>query len=214
MRFLVALVAALAVVPVALAGDPRAERQRLNAADMALARKATVRASDLTPGWRRMPVGNVAGEVPRCPGYAPDFSRFTITGRSRSAFQHPAGASIVSSVEVYPSRAQAVGDYRLGTQPGLARCLRLLLDRDFAAMPGVDARIVSSRRVPAPALGERSAAYRLAAEFRANGRVIRLFIDVIALQRGRSLAAVFYTGVYEPVADRASVARAVAARMR
>lgn len=212
---LAAAVVLLALVPAALAGtDPRAEQLRLTAADNALARRATVQAGDLSAGWRRVPAGADESEVPTCPGYAPDFSRFVITGKSRSAFQSGVGASIVSSVEVYRSRRDAVGDFRLGTQPAVARCLKHLLDKAFAGVESMDAEVISSRRIPAPKLGERAAAYRLVAELTANGVSVKVYIDVLVFQRGRSIAALFFTGAFEPVGGRTAVARAVAARLR
>jgi hypothetical protein len=212
---LAAFVALLALAPAALAGsDPRAEQVRLNAADNALAKRATVQLTDLSGGWRRISAGADESEVPTCPGYAPDFSRFTITGKSRSAFQSGIGSSIVSSIEVFRSRSDAVGDFRLGTQPAVARCLKHLLDKQFAAVQTMDARVVSSRRVPAPKLGERSAGYRLAAELIANGVSLKIYIDVLVFQRGRSIAAIFFTGAFEPVEGRTAVGRAVAGRLR
>jgi hypothetical protein len=212
---LAALVVLLALAPAALAGsDPRAEQVRLNAADNALAKRATVRLADLAGGWRRVSAGADESEVPTCPGYAPDFSRFVITGKSRSAFQGALGSSIVSSVEVFRSRRDAVGDFELGTQPAVARCLKHLLDKQFTAVQTVDARVVSSRRVPAPRLGERSAGYRLAAKLTANGLSVDVYVDVLVFQRGRSIAALFFTGAFEPVDGRNAVGRAVAARLR
>lgn len=213
---LAAVLILLALVPAAaLAGtDPRAEQLRLNAADNALARRATVQAGDLSAAWRRVPAGANESEVPSCPGYAPDFSRFTITGKSRSAFQQPTGASIVSSVEVYRSRSDAVGDFRLGTQPAVAGCLKRLLDEEFADVGAVKAEVVSSRRVPAPRVGERAAAYRLVAEVGVSGTSLKVYIDVLVFQRGRSIAALFFTGAFEPLPGRAALARVVAARLR
>jgi hypothetical protein len=214
-RLAAVLVLLALAAPAALAGtDPRAEQVRLNKADQALARRATVRVGDLSAGWRRISAGADESEVPTCPGYAPDFSRFVITGKSRSAFQSGVGASIISSVEVYRSRSDAVGDFQLGTQPAVARCLRHLLDRQFDAVQTVLGKVVSSRRVPAPKLGERAAAYRLVAELTSNGVSLKVYVDVLVFQRGRSIAALFFTGAFEPVGGRTPVARAVAARLR
>ena len=214
-RIAAVLVLLALAAPAALAGpDPRAEQLRLNAADNALARRATVRLGDLSAGWRSVPAGAESSEVPSCPGYAPDFSRFVITGESRSAFQNGAGGSIVSSVEVFRSRGDAVGDFRLGTQAAVARCLQRLLDRAFAGVKGLEARVVSSRRVPAPKVGERAAAYRLVAELGVGGASLKVYVDVLVVQRGRSIAALFFTGAFEPLPGRTALARVVAARLR
>jgi hypothetical protein len=215
MRLAAALLALLVLVPAGLAGtDPRAEQERLTPADMALARKATLQPGDLAAGWRRISPGSGESKVPSCPGYAPDFSKFTITGKSQSAFAHPSRGSILSNVEVYRSNAQAAGDFQLGTRPPVARCLKVLLDEVFSAGQGFTARVVSSKQLTAPRIGERAAAYRLVAEVTASGTQLELYIDVLVFQRGRSIGGLFFTGAFEPVKGQAALARAVAARLR
>jgi hypothetical protein len=215
MRSAAALLVVLALVPVAIAGtDPRLEQERLTAADMALARAATLQRGDLAGGWRRMTATPQDGTVPSCPGYRPDFSKFTITGKSQSAFQHVGGATILSHVEVYRSRAQAVADFRLGTQPPVARCLGRLLEEGLGGAQGFTAKVVSSRQVTAPRLGERSAAYRVVAEVTASGTTVKLYLDMVVIQRGRSIGGLFFTGAFQPVEGQAALARAVAARLR
>jgi hypothetical protein len=215
MRFAAALLLLLALVPAGLAAtDPRAEKERLIPADMALAERATLQSSDLTQAWKRIAPASNDTKVPSCPGYRPDFSRFTITGKHQSAFESAAGATILSNVEVYSSRAQAVGDFRLGTQPPVARCLGRLLEQALGSASPLDVRVTSSRRTAAPRVGERSAAYRLVAEMAAGGQTVRLYLDVFVFQRGRSIAGLFFTSVFQPLKDQAPLARAVAARLR
>lgn len=215
MRLLVALLAVLALVPAALAAtDPRAEKQRLNAADMALAKRATLQRADLGSVWREIAPSSSEASVPNCPGYAPDFSRFTITGKSHSAFQSPMGATIYSNVEVYRSRAEAVGDFKLGARPALARCLEIVLDKGLPAGRGFTVEVVSSRQIAAPRVGERAAAYRLIAEVTAGSAQLELYVDVLVFQRGRSIGGLISTGAFQPVARQAAIARAVASRLR
>ncbi len=215
MRSAAALLVLLVLVPAGLAGtDPRAEKERLTPADMSLARKAALQRGDLPAGWTPLVTRASDGKVPSCPDYRPDFSRFTITGKSQTAFQHAAGASIFSSIEVFRSRAQAVGDFRLGTTPQVARCLKVLLNKALAQARGFTAEIVSSRQVAAPRIGERSAAFRLVAEIGAGGPALTLYIDVLVFQRGRSIAVLSFTGASQPVKGQAPLARAVASRLR
>jgi hypothetical protein len=208
--------AALVIVGAALAArDPRAEKERLNPRDMALARNELVERADLAPGWRRTPSSPDDDEPTRCPGWNPDFSAFTITGKAKADFRHSrAGASILSTAEVYATRRQAVGDFRVGAKPGLARCLRSLLDEAFSRQRGLEARVVSSRMVRGPVIGERSATYRVVARVRAGGSSIPAYFDVHFFQRGRSIAGLFFTGFGTRVPDQAALARTVAARLR
>jgi hypothetical protein len=212
--------AALVLVTLAAVGstlaarDPRAEKQRLTPRDMTLARSELLVRSDLAPGWRRTPSSPDDDEPTRCPGWNPDFSAFTITGKAKADFEHgQAGASILSTAEVYATRSQAVGDFRTGAKPGLVRCLRVLLDRGFRR-GGVDANIVSARMTRGPRIGERSVTYRVVARIRAGGASAPAFFDVHFFQRGRSIAGLLVTGVGVRVPDQLALARTVAARLR
>ena len=211
---LVALVAAATAVSAALGANPRAEKERLNTADMALARRAALSLDDLDPAWRRIAIP-ATDETFTCPGFNPDFSAFTITGKARSAFSRGTAGSILSAVDVLATRSQAVADFRLGTKPALARCLRYATEQGFAnAGPGVSARVVSSSVVPAPRVGERRVGVRLVARFAAGGRTLPLYVDVLVVQRGRSIAVLMFTGLAERISGQTALARAVAARLR
>ena len=68
--------------------------------------------------------------------------------------------------------------------------------------------------VPAPKLGERSAAYDVAAKLDGNGVSFPVFVDVVVVQRGRSIAALVFTGVGSRLPSRHYVATSVTARLR
>ena len=211
------LVAVLAIVASALAApDPRAEKERLNPRDTALARSGLLRPADLAPGWQRTPSGPDDDEPTRCPGWSPDFSAFTITGKARADFEHArAGAAILSTVEVYPSNRQAIGDFRTGAKPGLTRCLRSLLNEGFRqGGQGVQARVVSARMLRSPRIGDRSATYRLVARVRSAGTSVPAYFDLHVFQRGRSIGGLFFTGTGVRVPDQLALARTVAGRLR
>jgi hypothetical protein len=79
--------------------DPHDEQERLRPADMALARRTTLKATDLASGWKRMPAPSDDDDS-KCPGFDPDFSAFTITGKAQSIFARQGGGVVVSVVEV------------------------------------------------------------------------------------------------------------------
>src|SRR5437899_3434608 len=115
-----------------LARDPHAEKRQHTSAGMALARRVLLRQDDVGPDWTRVAVPKTNSTLD-CPGFNPDFSRFTITGESKVLYTYRSLDQILSTSEVYPSRAEAVGDFRLGAQPGLAGCLRHVLVRTLSA---------------------------------------------------------------------------------
>jgi len=209
---LVAAVFALGTAAALAATDPHHEQERLRPADMTLARRTTLRAADLASGWKRMPVGS--DDDSKCPGFDPDFSAFTITGKASSLFARQGGGAVVSAVEVYKTRAQAIGDFRTGAKPALAKCLRHVFELGLARGTGGTARTISSRMVPAPRVGERSALYRLGGKLTIQGRTIRVYMDVLAFQRGRSITSLVSSGLGGPIRGQTAVARRIAARMR
>lgn len=209
---LVAAVFAFGTAAALAATDPHDEQERLRPADMALARRTTLKATDLASGWKRMPVPSEDDDS-KCPGFDPDFSAFTITGKARSVFARQAGAAI-SAVEVYATRAQAIGDFRTGAKPAVAKCIRHAFETDVARGAGGTARTMSSRMVAAPRVGERSVLYRLVGTLTVQGRTVRVYMDVLAFQRGRSITALFSSGFGGPIRGQTAVARLIAARMR
>jgi hypothetical protein len=213
----VVLVAAADLVTAASAlpgRDPRLEKLAIRAADQARAKRAVLRPSEVPAGWTRLPTNARDDAPPTCPGYRPDFSRFTITGQAESAFQQR-GRSILSRVEVYESRADARGDYALGTAPPTARCLGLTLRRQLgAASLGFTAEVASARQVAAPRLGERSAAYRIVVTLSSGSARATVYIDVVVFLQGRAIAGLFFTSAPKPLEGRTALARLVAARLR
>lgn len=207
---LVVAVFALASTAAFAATNPHNERELLRPADMALARRATIKATDLVSGWKRMPV---AGDESKCPGFDPDFSAFTITGKASSLFVQLGGGAVLSAVEVYKTRAQAVGDFRTGAKPAFAKCLRYAFEKDIARGAGGTAKTKWSRMVAAPRVGERSALYRLVGTLSVRGQTIRVYMDVLAFQRGRSVTALISSGFGGRLSGQTTLARVIAARM-
>lgn len=207
-----AVVASLACAVTAAARDPRLEQLRLNAADNALARKIAVKQSEVGPGWRKVAIPD-SNEQLTCPGFNPNLSRFTITGKATTAYSQPTGASVVSAIEVYESRADAAGDFRAAATPAVARCLKFALEREFAA-GSVPVRVRSARVVAAPRLGDRRIAYRVVAGIDTGAQVLNVYFDVIVIQRGRSIAALFFTAPLRPLPRQRPLAARVASRMR
>ena len=68
--------------------------------------------------------------------------------------------------------------------------------------------------VTAPRVGERAAGYRVVMTISALGTSFRVYFDSLVFQRGRSVAAVAFTGARQPLPGQVALARVVAARMR
>jgi hypothetical protein len=193
--------------------DPRAEQLRLNPRDGALARSVALTRSDLGAGWTPSPVPKDEG--PACRSFSPDLSRFTITGKAHTMFADARGSSVQSVVEVYATRAQAAGDFLASAKPAQTGCLREALLYARREVPdGVTLSVVSARMLRAPRIGERAASYRLVGKLESRGVSFPLYMDLLVVQRGRTMVALFSTGFQRPVAGQLALARKLAARMR
>jgi hypothetical protein len=206
------LACSLLVSAVALAGEPRLEQKRLRPADMALARATTLRASDLSRGWVRRPAQKPRNELPTCPGVDMDFSMFTITGTASSRFEQQR-ATIDSHVEVFESQSDAARDFRKATTAPVLRCVGRWLRQELTReVPG--ARVVSSKLVARPRVGQQAIHHRIVLEIQAGGGTVRVYVDLIAFQRGRTGVSLTFGNVGSPLRGELAVARSIAARAR
>lgn len=219
MRSFAALLALITILTASAAAavNPRAEKVRLRPVDVSLAKRAVLQQADVGPDWSRVPTQPRSDSQFACASFKPDFSAFTVTGRASASFREASspGAQIDSTVAVFRTKAQAAGDFRLGAKPQLARCLADELRRAFRGYPdGVEGKLLSSKMVPAPKLGERSAAYAFTARLSGNGNSLPVFVDVIAVQQGRSIAAIVFTSVGSRLPSRQYYAASVTDRLR
>jgi hypothetical protein len=216
MRIAASALAVAAVFAGAAAGawDPRSEKIRPRPADVALAKQAVLSQDDVGPDWVQLPTRKRDGSQFTCASFRPDYSRFTVTGQAHASFRQ-SGAQIDSSVAIFKTRVQAVGDFRLGAKPQLARCLASQLRQTFRTYPeGVRGTVLSSKMVRAPKLGEQAAGYAIEARLSGNGTTVPVFVDVFAVQRGRSIAALVFTALRSRLPSQRYFASAVTDRLR
>jgi hypothetical protein len=192
-------------------GRFRPEQKSLRSADVALAKRTTVRAADLSSGWVRTAPNQSPDQKLDCPGVDLDFSRFTITGTARTKFEQ-AGASIESYVEVYKSRADAAGDFRKGSQPGALACIARLLDKE--ARRDGRSRVVAARSLADPPVGDQAMAYRIVLSVATDSGAVRVYVDFLGFQRGRTAVLLAFTAARDPITRRVPLARTVVARAR
>jgi len=173
------LVLAGVASPAGVERSPRLEHLALRAADVKLARKAIIRASDLASNWKGGEAKAGNNDAPDCSWQ--DFSPFTITGQAESDFGLT-GARIISQAQVFARRAHAVGDFRLDTREGTAACE----GRVFAKALGHAVKLVSAQSLAPPKIGDHAAAYRFV--LRTGSTLI--YFHVIEFVRDRTLAGV------------------------
>jgi hypothetical protein len=192
---LVALLAAL-LTSTALAGVGDRERRAINAHDQAWAKRINLTLRDLPAGFRQGPAtadsSNDSGLT--CAGFSPDLSRFTITGEASSRqFASASGAVIFSSAEIFRTAGDQRGDWALTARPAALACLRTMLQGAL----GTTAR-VSTTVQSAPHLGDRSIFFRATVALAANGVKAKVWLDVLAVARGRGDATLGMISVRTP----------------
>jgi hypothetical protein len=208
----------LFVLPsVALAtGGSNDETERLNRADMTLAKRTAVHKSDLAPGWRLVRSGPPESSDEPCTTFDPDLSAFVLTGKHETSFAlNSAGAQIVSDVGVFRNVRDAAADFKASAKPGLLGCLRAAVLTGLREA-NVRARITSSRMSTTPRVGAQSVSYHVVVRVDATKSVPRftMYADVLGFRQGRSQAILTFTAPFTPVRGQAALARTVARRMQ
>jgi len=210
-RLLACLALALVVAAPAAARNPRLEHLALEPADMESARNAVLRASDLGKGWTATVENARDDSAPDCAFQ--DYSKFTITGEAQTRFSQ-SGASVVSRVEVYKSRADANGDFGVDTRPRTATCEGRAIRDGFAKQaPGMTVTLTSAKQLASPIVGERSVAFRIVLTLKQQARTLKLYIDLIGFVRDRAAASVVVVAPATPAKGAATLARVMDARL-
>ncbi len=200
---LLAVLVGVAAASAAAARSPRLEQLALTAADNAKAKKGTIALADLGSGWKGGPKAPNTTSAPDCAGK--DFSRFTLTGVSQTAFTN-AGTTLTSLVQVFPSDAQALGDFRVDTGGDTAQCEGAALTKAY----GPTAKLLSAKKVKAPAVGSVAAEFTIAVKVGAN----TAYFDVIEFVRGRTIGGLFTLNSGRQLAGLGAVARLMDERLQ
>jgi hypothetical protein len=210
-RLLVVVALALLVAAPAAARSPRLEKLAIQPADTKTAKGAVLRADDLGSGWAAKVENPRDDSAPDCAFQ--DYSRFTITGQAQTRFTQQ-GASIVSRVEVYKTKADASGDFGVDTQPRTAQCEGRVIRDTFAKQAaGTTVTLESAKKLAAPKVGERSVAFRIVLRLKQGSQSLRLYIDLIGFVRDRAAGSVVIVAPGSPAQGAAALVRIMDARL-
>ena len=218
MKRLAPLTLALFLLPsIALAASAGShdETERLNRADMTLAKRATAHKGDLAAGWRLVRSGPPTSGDDPCSSFDPDLSAFVITGKHETSFSHSSGAQLMSDIGVFRNVRDAAGDFKASAKPGFLRCLRIVMQQGLR-QANLRAKITSSRMSTTPRVGAQSVSYRVVATVYPTNGVPRfnMYADFLAFRQGRSQAVLLFMAPLAPVRGQVALARSVARRMR
>jgi hypothetical protein len=204
--------ACLIVPATASARNPRLEQLALRAADTQLAKSSILRAGDLGSGWASRPSKPDDNAPPDCAGQ--DYSAFTITGQAQGQFVKQ-GASVLSRVEVYPSRKQVLGDFAVDAQPGIAACEGEAIRKAVAKQAkGLTVTLESAKQLAAPQVGQKSIAFRIVLNLKGKANNLKVYVDLIGFVRDRSAASVVIVAPGLPPKGDVTLARVIDARLQ
>ena len=195
-RLLALLVLAGALTGVAAAAVANDPKKDIKPAVQARAKAIAVKRTDL-PGtsWKAEP-GGQTGKTPRCSFFNPDESHLTENGDFNSPeFTAPNGTYVSSTVGIFVSAQQAKAGYLAVVRPALPKCLAELIAE--SGQPGA-IKITSAGPLAFKHYDTRSAAYRIAFGVKSGSVRVPAFIDVVAMNRGAVVTAIFFGSVVKP----------------
>jgi hypothetical protein len=185
-RIVIAALAAAVFAGTALAapGDP--EKRAIRRADQSWAKRVNVTYRDL-PGdfvQQGQPSSRANGSF-TCSSFAPDLSSFTITGQATSApFVRGDGTTLFSAAEVFRNVRDERGDWSRSARREALPCVARELERQTSGTLQLHVRSSTMRR--APRVGDRSISFRVVAVTNASGTPVKVWFDIIAVERGRA----------------------------
>jgi hypothetical protein len=181
-RLAIGLFAAALFASTALAAPGDAEHRAITARDQAWAKRVNLTLRDLPAGFRQGAQSPSGSGGLTCSGFAPDLSRFTITGEAASrVFARADGLVVFSAAEIFRSSSDQRGDWAATARREALPCLRDVLQRSL----GTYGRVAGASLRPAPRLGERTISFRTSVSVSANGANVKVWLDVLAVARGR-----------------------------
>lgn len=175
-------------------------REDLNRTDMAAARAAVKLGPAFYPGWSETAATPDNGSD--CTTFNPDLSRFTITGKARSAMKTESGARIEYSIKIYANSAQARRVFRVSTGPRDLRCIRDGVAGDLREA-GFTVPVIQARQLREPRVGTDTIIYALYYELELPDVEERqpYPIEVFVFRTGRVVGAAFFTFIADKEAE-------------
>jgi hypothetical protein len=212
-RLAVAAVLAAIFTGCALADSGPSEKRVPDRSDQAWAQRINFTRRDL-PGFVQGPPQASTWQPFTCTQFAPDLSRFTITGRANSRAFSNATTVLISVTQIFRTAHDELADWRLSARREALRCYDVMLENATNTGKG---KITSSAMLPAPHVGDRAVFYRVGAmtSLGPYGRPEKAWLDVLATARGRARAvlAVWTTQKLLPPAFEQSLLARLARRL-
>jgi hypothetical protein len=190
MRASAVAVLALTVIPVALAIEK--QPRRLNAADQAAAKAATLKLSDFAAGsgWKG---GAVKPDLTSDSPCVSKVSDLVVTGSAKSDFNATAaGTRITSETEILESAAMVTADW----QRTVGNAAFMACTRKEYSRPEAGFKVISFKKLAFPKLTRYAARYRIIADVGTPQSPLKVLVDIILLGQGRSETTLMFSAPY------------------
>jgi hypothetical protein len=194
-RIFAAAAVALLVAGIATAANPRDPKKVILPAVQAKAKAINVQLADLpAAGWKTKPASKSSSGQPRCSYYSPDQSDLTENGDADSPeFTLPSSSFVSSNTSIFKTATQGRTAYARVVQPKLPLCLAEVFRKGSGQPKNVT--IVSAAPRTFPKLADQSNAYRIVADFKTKAGNVRVFLDIVVMNRGKVDVVVFFAGI-------------------
>jgi hypothetical protein len=196
------------------AGAGAAIKRHDTPAGNAVARAALLRRADFGKGWSSSAGPRTVPPL-TCPRFNPAARGAIEVGDAASPTfrQSSSGPFISQSVYAYGSSAQRAAVWRAVVDPRLVRCVAASLTGGSGN--GVRYSVMGKRLLRIPKLGVAAAGYRVSGTATSQGQSIDVFLDMLVLGSGRTIAALSIASFEQPVARALELrlARTVAERL-
>jgi len=165
-------------------------------ADMVIAGKAVLHASDIETEWVPVPPPK---DAPPCRQNDPDLSRFTITGEGRTIFESPAGiARTESRVSLFANGGQATLYFQALNNEAKLRCIRDGV-KGWLSGNGWKPRLLYAKMQTAPPIGAQTAIYLFNyAITLSTGRKLTYPVELLTFQVNRAVGTLEYNFIFSP----------------
>jgi hypothetical protein len=214
LKLSVAILLALLVAGIATAANPRDPKKVILPTVQVKAKAINVQLADLpAAGWKAKPASKSNSGQPRCSYYSPDQSDLTENGDADSPeFTLPSSSFVSSNTSIFKTATQGRTAYARVVQPKLPLCLAEVFRKGSGQPKNVT--IVSAAARTFPKLADQSNAYRIVADFKTKAGNVRVFLDIVVMNRGKADVVVFFAGIGLTFKDafEHSVAGKIAAR--
>ena len=159
------------------------------AANEAILKKADFGKLAVTGGTEKIP----RVSEPLCPYFNPKEKDLVITGEVMNVWRNPL-FEMRSNVSMFKGAGMVALDWKRSYLP--AKFVRCMGERMQQSL-GKNGKVISSKRIPFPTIGDRTFAMRIVMDVVAGGAKARMMMDAVWVAQGRSEVVLLTTTRYD-----------------